>query len=103
MKDLPPDLVKYNQVPKDGVFTAKIVPKGLLKEHSTKAGTWGVIKVTKGRLGYRIVTDEEPIILDPEKSGVIKPQILHGVEFVVEFHRVPGTGPVNEKREGLTE
>jgi tellurite resistance-related uncharacterized protein len=91
-------------------FRAKTVPKGLLKEHSTKVGTWGVIKVTKGRLGYRIVTEEEPIILDPEKSGVIEPQILHGVsvltdnvEFVVEFHRVPGTGPVNEKREGLTE
>ena len=39
MPILPNDVVKYSQVPgKDKVFTADKIPRGLLKEHTTKAG-----------------------------------------------------------------
>ena len=46
-------------------------------------------------------------VLNSNYDGIIEPERLHDVapiddnevEFVVEFHRVSGTGPVDEKRE----
>ena len=110
MPELPVDVVKYSQVPKPPkVFTANTIPRGLLKQHSTKKGTWGIINVSKGKLEYQI---DEPtphkFDLNSTMKGVIVPTVLHqvrpltdDVEFVVEFYRLPGTGPVDEKREGI--
>ena len=47
--------------------------------------------------------------LDIKTKGIIEPQVYHSVapmdeeevEFVVEFYRLPNTGPVDEKREGF--
>lgn len=112
MPQLPSNVVKYSQVPKKGsTFKKETIPKGLLKQHNTKMGTWGVIRVSSGQLKYQI---NEPtvsvFILDKDCVGVIEPKIYHqvealtdDVEFVVEFYRQPGTGPVDEKREGLKE
>ena len=108
MPELPTAVVQYAQVPANGkYFTATTIPKGLLKEHSTKKGTWGVIRVSQGRLEYQI---NEPTLrkfeIDRNCQGIIEPKILHQVksltadlEFVVEFYRLPGTGAVDEKRE----
>jgi tellurite resistance-related uncharacterized protein len=90
---------------------ATTIPSGLLKEHNTKKGTWGLIRVLKGQLEYKIIeTDKSTHVLDKDNHGIIEPTKLHQVkaltddlEFVVEFWRVPGTGMVNEKREGLNE
>lgn len=111
MPNLPSDVVKYTQVPKGKVFTATTIPSGLLKQHNTKKGTWGIIRVSKGKLEYAIHEPKSSVhILDANHFGVIEPMMLHqvkplseDVEFVVEFWRVPGTGEVNEKREGLNE
>eukprot|EP00536_Pseudo-nitzschia_multiseries_P012198 jgi/Psemu1/308862/fgenesh1_kg.451_\ len=127
MPILPTNLVKYSQVPKEGaVFTETTIPKGLLNKHSTKAETWGVIKILKGSLQYTLAprrSDKDctyengeiheqkdqaaKFLLFPGFDGIIEPERLHhvasvdgeGVEFVVEFHRVPGTGPVDERRD----
>mmetsp|Transcript_3597 Transcript_3597/g.6826 ORF Transcript_3597/g.6826 Transcript_3597/m.6826 type:complete len:224 (+) Transcript_3597:248-919(+) len=116
MPQLPDNVVKYSQVPNPKVgkvFTANTIPKGLLKMHSTKVGTWGVIRVFKGELEYVLeavssTASDIKFHLTSDFHGVIEPNILHhvspltsDVEFVVEFYRVPGTGPVDEKREGL--
>jgi tellurite resistance-related uncharacterized protein len=117
MKDLPNGVVKYSQVPKTGgAFSAadNNIPKGLLKNHSTKDGTWGVIRVLQGKLQYQIngnddiENTDEIIELDVDTVGIIEPTVFHqvapltdDVEFVVEFHRLPNTGPVDEQREGL--
>ena len=111
MPILPPDVVKYSQVPKEGFFVKDKIPRGLLKDHTTKEGTWGVIHVASGKLLYRI-EEPEPALefeLTPDgPGGIIEPTRLHrvapltdDVEFCVEFHRLPGTGPVDERREGL--
>lgn len=108
MPTLPSDVVQYTQVPK-GKFTATTIPSGLLKSHNTKKGTWGVIRVFQGQLEYTILEPEKSVhLLDSEHLGIIEPKMLHqvraasdDVEFVVEFWRVPGTGVVDEKREGL--
>jgi tellurite resistance-related uncharacterized protein len=136
MPILPNDVVKYSQVPKEGSFTKSTIPKGLLNRHTTKIGTWGVIKILKGSLEYKIApkgnkikkeedTEDDDITIYPTQfiltpttqNGIIEPERYHKVqavtgsddddneideeelEFVVEFHRVPGTGPVDEKRE----
>ncbi|KAL3924403.1 MAG: hypothetical protein SGILL_001064, partial [Bacillariaceae sp.] len=111
MQHLPKDVVKYSEVPKNGLFKADKIPRGLLKDHTTKSGTWGVIRVIAGTLEYTI---QEPtpsvhlITAETQPGGIIEPQVKHRVkavsddlEFVVEFYRKPGTGPINEKREGL--
>ena len=135
MASLPEGVVKYSQVPKDpNKFTSSTIPKGLLKQHSTKKGTWGVIRVSKGIASHTFVLRQgihptqsflcflcvcvgtleyqtnEPVVasfvIDSNTAGIIEPTVLHQVraltddlEFVVEFHRQPGTGPVDEKRE----
>jgi len=111
MAILPSNVVKYSTVPKDKFFTIDTIPTGLLKEHSTKEGTWGVIRVHQGKLEYTILEPEQSVhILDAESDnvGIIEPTMLHqtkgltgDLKFVVEFCRVPGTGDVDEQREGL--
>lgn len=111
MPILPSGVVKYSQVPKDSYFVKDKIPRGLLKNHTTKAGTYGVIRVNAGKLLYRIEEPEPPIEFElspDDPPGIIEPTRLHrvapltdDVEFCVEFHRKPGTGPVDEKREGL--
>jgi len=110
MPVLPDGVTKYSQVPKLGqYFTADNIPKGLLKLHNTKAGTWGVIRVARGRLEYAVHEPHERVFeLSPDFPGIIEPTMKHQVkalsddlQFAVEFYRRPGTGPVDEKREGL--
>ena len=91
MKDLPLELESYKRTPE---FTSETVPKGLLKAHQTKAGTWGKIVIVSGQLRYRIL---EPLVEEHLLSvyvyGVVEPAILHevtpigDVTFYVEFFR----------------
>lgn len=91
MKNLPPGVSSYKSTPE---FTNETVPKGLLRAHQTKEGTWGKIVVLEGQLSYRILEPElEELVLSKEKSGVVEPTVLHEVEpigevkFYVEFYR----------------
>ena len=92
--ELPAGFAPYKRTP---VFDEDVIPRGLLKDHSTKAGVWGVIHVVKGRLRYIV---EPPLArelaLDPARPGVVVPEVLHrvvadgAVQFYVEFHRRAG-------------
>lgn len=107
MSELPPEMERYSQVPSNtSYFTNDFIPAGLLKDHSTRDGTWGVIRINKGELQYNV--GEESFVLTTSNPGIIEPNIEHSVkslseelEFVVEFYRLPDTGPVDEPREGL--
>jgi tellurite resistance-related uncharacterized protein len=86
---LPPNLTPYRSTP---VFTAETIPAGLLRDHNTKAGVWGLIHVTAGVLLYRILETGAEHQLTPETPpGVVEPEQLHSVEplgavtFYVEF------------------
>ena len=103
-----PALESYKTTP---TFTQESVPAGLLADHSTKDGVWGLIHVSRGKLRY-CVTDPrrelEERILEPGcEAGVVEPTILHRVEplgpveFHVEFLRVPdGRGADRSSNEG---
>lgn len=91
---LPADLASYKRTP---TFTETTIPAGLLHDHSTKDGTWGLIHVEEGRLRY-VVTDprrqRSELVLTPDSApGIVEPTILHHVEplgavrFHVEFLR----------------
>ena len=91
-----PALESYKTTP---TFTQDSVPAGLLTDHSTKDGVWGLIHVSRGKLRY-CVTDprrenEERILEPASAAGVVEPTIVHRVEplgpveFHVEFLRAP--------------
>jgi len=89
MKDLPDNVTYYNRTPE---FTRATIPKGLLRRHLTKEGTWGKIIILEGRLRYRILEPElEEIELSADRYGVVEPAVPHEVEpmghfrFYVEF------------------
>lgn len=91
MKDLPKGVVQYKKTP---IFTQDTIPAGLLKSHSTKAGTWGKICIIQGKLLYTIEDEQyETTQLSAERFGVVEPEVLHhvkpvgDVEFFVEFYK----------------
>lgn len=75
-------------------FDEHTVPAGLLHDHTTRAGVWGVIHVLAGQLRYVV---EPPLagerLLVPGDPGIVVPEVLHRVQpvgavrFFVEFHR----------------
>lgn len=94
MKDLPTDVISYSKTPE---FTRATIPKGLLRSHRTKEGTWGKIVILEGRLRYRILEPAiEELELTPERYGVVEPTVPHEVEpishvrFYVEFFSTDG-------------
>lgn len=59
------------------VFDENTLPAGLRKEHRTKRGVWGVIRVLDGRLRYRILEPESEVILEPGHPGLVLPDQPH--------------------------
>ena len=107
----PKDLEKHCQTE---YFTKDDIPKSLMDRHSTKRGTWGIIRVSSGRLLYSKLNNNEGgdhydiDVLDMYTPGMIEPTVVHevspltdDVEFHVEFYRFPNTGEVDELRERL--
>lgn len=94
-KRLPDGLTPYKRT---ATFTEENIPAGLLNDHHTKEGTWGLIRVEEGALRY-VVTDprrtsSETILTNETPPGVVEPTILHRVQpmgavrFHVEFLRM---------------
>ena len=89
MKQLPDHVKAYKRTPD---FDENTVPAGLLKNHNTKAGVWGVINVQEGKLEYTIVNDSVEI-LSPSCYGIVEPEVVHhikplgAVSFFVEFYK----------------
>jgi len=94
--ELPGGVEPYKRT---ATFTEASIPAGLLANHCTKQGTWGLIHVEKGRLRYVVTDPRRPpideILASDTRPGVVEPTILHRVEplgavaFYVEFYRVP--------------
>ncbi len=73
------------------VFDAETLPEALRREHRTKSGVWGIIRVLEGRmlLHFRDRATQE---LNAEVPGLVAPQEVHWVgpvgpiQMVVEFY-----------------
>lgn len=62
------------------VFDEVNLPASLRREHRTKTGTWGVIRVLEGRLRYQLLDPNSEVILDPGRPALIVPEQPHRVE-----------------------
>lgn len=78
------------------VFDENTLPAGLRKEHRTKPGVWGVIRVLDGRVRYQVLDPASETILEPGRPGLILPDEPHLVEplgamrLQIEFyHQLP--------------
>lgn len=93
MKPLPSDVRAYKRTQ---AFTADTVPEGLLNDHRTKAGVWGMLHIVRGTMEYTI-DGKETHTLNMQNPGIIEPQVTHhvrpsaDVEFFIEFYRIPET------------
>jgi len=88
---LPAGLVRYGESP---LFTPENLPEKLKTAHTTKAGTWGLLRVHAGIVQFFV--DAPPYaqaIVTAGKTVVIEPEVPHHVEFAlpgsfrIEFHR----------------
>ena len=55
-------------------------PAGLRREHRTKPGVWGVIRVLDGRLRYEVLDPASEVILEFGHPGLVLPDVPHFVE-----------------------
>lgn len=62
------------------VFDEHTLPAGLRREHRTKAGTWGVIRVLEGQLLFRVLAPLAEHELGPNRPGLVLPEQPHLVE-----------------------
>lgn len=85
MPALPSEAREYKR---SATFTEANVPAGLLRDHSTKEGTWALIVVEDGQLAYTIESPLRTFLLTPELPGVIEPTVPHRVTVIgpVRFH-----------------
>src|SRR3569623_406124 len=91
---LPAGLLPYRRT---ASFSETSVPAALRADHDTKAGRWGLIHVTEGRLRCRVADPRRApldLVLTPDEPPcVVEPTIRHQVEplgavrFHVEFWR----------------
>jgi tellurite resistance-related uncharacterized protein len=79
------------------LFDEANLPEALRRDHATKAGTWGVIRVLGGEallhFGARqvLLTAERPGLIEPEERHRVEP--LSGMRMQVEFYDVPPALP----------
>lgn len=62
------------------VFDETTLPDALRREHRTKAGVWGVIRVIAGRLRLQLADGGEEQILTSDRPGLVRPEQAHRVE-----------------------
>lgn len=88
-KSMTPSPVPYKTTT---IFDENTLPAGFRKEHKTKAGVWGVIRVLEGQLRYRVLAPVSDTVLEPGITGLILPEQPHRVEpigrmrMLVEFY-----------------
>jgi tellurite resistance-related uncharacterized protein len=62
------------------VFDETTLPDALKREHRTKDGVWGVIRVLEGELKFVLADSGSETILTPDRTGLVQPQQSHRVE-----------------------
>jgi tellurite resistance-related uncharacterized protein len=75
------------------VWTEQTLPAAIRNAHSTKAGTWGLLRVLEGEVQLVWEDGSGSETVTPDRPGVIRPQAPHHVEITgparmqVEFYR----------------
>jgi tellurite resistance-related uncharacterized protein len=75
------------------VFDEQSLPEALRKDHRTKDGTWGLLRVLAGEVRLVFIDPPSQVIVAPGVPAVIPPQATHFVELLgkmrmqVEFYK----------------
>jgi tellurite resistance-related uncharacterized protein len=75
------------------IWTEETLPQAIRREHRTKEGVWGLLRVLEGEARLHFDGEAEPILVTPQKPALIPPQKTHHVEcrgavrMRVEFYR----------------
>ena len=75
------------------VFDEQSLPAAIRTEHSTKAGTWGLLRVLEGRVTLVFTASGREVVVTPDRPAEIPPQETHFVRtegpmrLQVEFYR----------------
>lgn len=69
--------VPYRSSP---IFDEYTLPAALQREHRTKEGVWGVIRILEGQLKLRLLPSGEEQMLTPQCPGLVLPDQPHLVE-----------------------
>jgi tellurite resistance-related uncharacterized protein len=84
--------VPYRSTP---IFDDETLPAALRREHRTKAGVWGVVRVLEGQLKLSFVHPPREQIVSPDSPGLLLPDEPHYVEAIgsmrmqVDFYSQP--------------
>lgn len=62
------------------VFDELSLPAALRREHRTKPGVWGVVRVIEGRVKLSFVDPPSEMLLSPGVAGLLLPDQPHFVE-----------------------
>ena len=62
------------------VFDQDTLPGGLRRNHSTKGGVWGLVRVLEGSLRLEYADGSAERLLGPGEAGLILPEQKHRVE-----------------------
>lgn len=77
------------------IFDAQTLPGALRREHRTKLGVWGVVRVLEGRLRLVYVEPLGEVVVEPGRPGLLLPDQPHFVEPIgdmrmqVDFYDQP--------------
>ncbi|WP_170004198.1 DUF1971 domain-containing protein [Pseudopontixanthobacter vadosimaris] len=63
------------------IFDADTLPDALQKEHRTKAGVWGVLRVLDGEVRLRFGDGQPASVVKPGQPGLLLPEQPHWVEL----------------------
>lgn len=75
------------------IFDEQSLPDALRKDHRTKDGTWGVLRVLAGEVRLVFIDPPSQRIVTPDTPALIAPQATHFLEVLgkmsmrVEFYR----------------
>lgn len=78
---------------KSPVFDEQTLPDVLRNDHSTKAGTWGLLRVMTGEVRLIFIDPPSDHNVTPSTPAIIPPQATHFVKTMgpmtmqVEFYR----------------
>lgn len=77
------------------VFDQDSLPEALRREHNTKAGVWGLLRLLEGEVRLVFADLGRTVHVTPDNPAEIPPQAVHHVELMgpmrmqVEFYRQP--------------
>jgi tellurite resistance-related uncharacterized protein len=88
------------------VFDEESLPDAIRKEHRTKAGTWGLLRVLEGTVKLVFVAPHRELAVDADRPAVIPPQETHfvvlagPVRLQIDSYHEPPLGEGDDRSAG---